>query len=281
MRNLILFIWKHYFVFLFLILETVCVYLVVQNNFYQRAKFINSSNLVSANILQTYSNVQNYFYLKNANENLIKENAELRSHSLVSFAAMVNNEYVINDTTYHQKYTYTSANVLNNSTNRRNNYLTLDKGTKQGIKQDMAVITSNGIVGSVKDVSDNFCTVMSMLHSKTIISSKIKKDGSFGPLSWDGADFSIATLNDIPTHVKLLKGDTITTSANSTIFPQNILIGTVESFEQKSGEIFYTVKVKLSTDFKKLTHVYIVNNMMKEEQEALEKKSEADIKNNN
>ncbi len=129
MRNLILFIWKHYFVFLFLILETVCVYLVVQNNFYQRAKFINSSNLVSANILQTYSNVQNYFYLKNANENLIKENAELRSHSLVSFAAMVNNEYVVNDTTYHQKYTYTSANVVNNSTNRRNNYLTLDKGT--------------------------------------------------------------------------------------------------------------------------------------------------------
>src|ERR1035437_7588878 len=105
MRNLIVFIWKHNFVFLFLLLETVCIYLVVQNNYFQRAKFINSSNRVSANILQTYANVHNYFYLKNANENLIKENAELRSHSLVSFAAVVNNEFVVNDTTYHQKYT--------------------------------------------------------------------------------------------------------------------------------------------------------------------------------
>ena len=280
MRNLILFIWKHYFVFLFLLLETLCVYLVVQNNNFQRASFVNSSNQVSASVLSTAEYIQQYFYLKSENERLAKENAELHSHDLLSFSVLVNDQYTVNDTLYRQKYTFTSAKVVNNSTNRRNNFLTLDKGTKQGIKKDMAVITGNGVVGKVKDVSENFCTVMSVLHSKTIINAKVKKDGSFGPLTWDGVDFSIVTLNDIPTHVKLLKGDTITTGADSKIFPENILIGTVESFVQKSGEYFFTVKVKLLTDFKKLTHVYIVNNKMKDEQEELEKQSEADVKNN-
>ena len=160
----------------------------------------------------------------------------------------------------------------------RNNYLTLNKGEKDGIQNDMAVITSTGIVGQVKDVSDNFCTVMSVLHSKVTISSKIKKDGSYGPLTWDGVDFRYATLTDIPTHVRLAKGDTIVTTAFSRTFPENILIGTVESFERPSGKYFYTIKVKLSTDFKKLTYVYIVKNIHKAEQEELETRSETDVK---
>ncbi len=278
MRNLVLFIWKHYFFFLFLLLEGFCIYLVIQNNYYQRASFVNSSNVLSATILQTSTNVEQYFYLKNENENLAKENAELRSRSMSSFDMTTSKEFVINDTTYHQKYIYTSAKVVNISTNKRNNFLTLNKGTRHGIQNNMAVITSTGIVGQVKDVSENFCTVMSVLHSKTTINSKIKKDGSYGPLIWDGADFQYATLNDIPTHVRLVKGDTIVTSAYSRTFPENILIGTVESFVRESGKYFYTIKVKLSTDFKKLTYVYIVKNIHKDEQEELEKRSELDAK---
>lgn len=278
MRNLIVFIWKHYFFFSFLLLETFCIYLLVQNNYFQRATFINSSNLVAANILETSTNIKHYFNLKTENERLVKENAELRSHSFISFSKLVNDQYTVNDTTFRQKYSYTSAKVVNNSTNRRNNFITLDKGSKHGIKNNMAVITSTGVVGQVKDVSENFCTVMSLLHSKTTISSKIKKDGSYGPLIWGGENFSHATLNDIPTHVRLMKGDTIVTSAYSLTFPENIMIGTVESHERESGKYFYTVNVKLSTDFKKLTHVYIVNNMLKEEQEALEKKTVSDAK---
>jgi rod shape-determining protein MreC len=257
-------------------LEVFCIYLVVQNNYYQKASFINSSNVLSANILQTSTNVEQYFYLKNENENLAKENAELRSHIMGSFDMTVNKEYTVNDTTYHQKYVYTSAKVVNISTNRRNNYLTLNKGTKQGIQNNMAVITSTGVVGQVKDVSENFCTVMSLLHSKTTINSKIKKDGSYGPLVWDGTDFQYATLNDIPTHVRLAKGDTIVTSAYSRTFPENILVGTVDSYEREAGKYFYTIKVKLSTDFKKLTYVYIVKNIHKDEQEELEKRSETE-----
>jgi rod shape-determining protein MreC len=140
----------------------------------------------------------------------------------------------------------------------------------------MAVITSTGIIGQVKEVSENFCSVMSLLHSKSTISSKIKKDGSYGPLSWDGEDFRYATLNDIPTHVLLKRGDTIVTSAYSLTFPENLLIGTVESFEKESGKYFYTIKVKLLTDFKRLTYVYIVKNVQKDEQETLEMKSQID-----
>jgi rod shape-determining protein MreC len=251
---------------------------VVQNNYYQRASFINSSNGLSANILQTSTNVKHYFYLKEENERLAKKNAELLSQKASSFDATSNKDFTINDTTYHQKYIYTSAKVVNISTNRRNNFLTLNKGTKHGIHNNMAVITSNGVVGQVKDVSENFCTVMSLLHSKTTINAKIKKDGSYGPLTWDGTDFQYATLNDIPTHVRLIKGDVIVTSAYSRTFPENILIGTVESFERQSGKYFYTIKVKLSTDFKKLSYVYIVKNILKDEQEELEKRSESDTK---
>lgn len=276
MRNLITFIWKHYFFFLFLSIEVLCIYLIVQNNYFQKASFVNSSNQVSANILKTSANVEEYFFLKSENEKLAKENAELRSRSLVSFSLLENNQYFVNDTAFRQKYSYINSKVVNNSTNRRNNYLTLDKGSKQGIKNNMAVITSTGVVGQIKDVSENFCTVMSLLNSKTTISSKIKKDGSYGPLTWEGENFAYATLHDIPTHVKLTKGDTIVTSAYSLTFPENILIGTVESFERKSGEYFYTVKVKLSTEFKKLSHVYVVTNMMKKEQEELETRSETD-----
>ena len=259
-------------------MEVLCTYLIVQNNYFQKASFINSSNQMSARILKTSADVEEYFFLKNENEKLARENAELRSHSLISFSMLVNDKYLVNDTAFRQKYTYTSSKVVNNSTNRRNNYLTLDKGSDQGIQNNMAVITSTGIVGQVKDVSENFCTVMSLLNSKTTISSKIKKDGSYGPLTWDGENFGFATLHDIPTHVQLKKGDTIVTSAYSLTFPENIMIGTVESFERKSGEYFYTVKIKLSTEFNKLSHVYIVTNKLKKEQEDLENKSETDRK---
>ncbi len=259
-------------------MEVLCVYLIVQNNYFQKASFINSSNAMSAKVLKTSADVEEYFFLKNENEKLARENAELRSRSMISFSMLVDDQYLVNDTAYRQKYNYTSCKVVNNSTNRRNNYLTLDKGSKQGVKNNMAVITSTGIVGQVKDVSENFCTVMSVLNSKTTISSKIKKDGSYGPLTWDGADFRYATLHDIPTHVRLVKGDTIVTSAYSLTFPEDIMIGTVKSFERKSGDYFYTVEVKLSTEFKKLSHVYIVTNILKQEQEELEKKSEIDSK---
>lgn len=260
---------------MFLLLETLCIYLLVQNSYYQRASFINSSNRVSAGITETATGIRQYFYLRDVNEQLSQENAELRSKLLESYSLTPDDRHLLADTLHHQKYSYISAKVVSNSTNRRNNYLTLDKGSRQGIVRDMTVITNEGIVGKVKAVSENFCTVISVLHSQTIVSAKVKKDGSFGPLTWDGTDYEYVTLNDIPTHVRLIAGDTIVTSSYSD-YPENIRIGTVESFVRKARENFYTVKVKLLTDFKKLTYVYIVDNILKEEQKELEQRSETE-----
>lgn len=273
MRNLIVFIWKHSFLLLFLFLEMICAALVVQNNNFQRAGFINSANNLSTSMLGTSQGVEDYLYLKSENEKLALENALLRSHSLISFSKLVYNELHINDTVYNQKYTYTNCKIVNNSTNRRNNYLTLNKGSKHGIRNDMAVIGSTGIIGLVKEVSTNFCTVMSILHSKSSISAKVKKNDFYGPLTWDGESYSYAILNDIPSHVQLLVGDTIVTSAYSLSFPENVMIGTIDSFKKKENAFFYTIKVKLSTDFKKVSYAYVVKNLQKGEQEELEELS--------
>lgn len=279
MRNLILFIWKKNFFFTFLLLEILSFYFIINNNYFHRSSFINSSNYVAANILRTTKNIKDYFSLKEQNQILANENAILRTHSFASFDEVIQDSYAITDTIYKQKYTYTSCKVVNNSVNRRNNYLTINKGYNDGIKQDMAVITAAGVVGVVKNVSANFSTVMSLLHEKTVISCKIKKNGFFGPLIWDGEDYRFALLKDIPTHASLKKGDTVTTSTYSLLFPENIMVGTIENFERRSSDFFFTVKIKLTTDFKKLIHVYVVTNLQKEEQERLEDQTHAEMDN--
>jgi rod shape-determining protein MreC len=278
MRNLLLFLWKNNFSLLFVLLEALSFVFLVQNNSYHRTSFINSANKVSGNILQIYANINDYFNLKYTNEQLARENALLHTLSSSSFITTGANHYLMDDRSHKQKYEYISARVVNNSTNRRNNYLTLDRGLLEGIKQDMAVIAASGVVGVVVSVSPNFCSVMSLLHKDSKISAMIKKDGTFGPLSWEGSDYRYGTLTDIPNHVQLKKGDTIVTSGYGSTYPENIMIGNVESFEIKSGEPFYTVHVRLSTSFKKLSYVYIVNNTMKTEQDSLESSSQKEKK---
>lgn len=277
MRNLVAFIWKYHFFFLFLLLEIIAFSWVFRNNKYQRAKFVNSSNLISGNLYEYYNGVSDYLYLKEKNKKLADENARLHNALITSYMKVPYREIRVNDTLYRQQYEFVAAKVVNNSTTSENNYLTLNIGSRMGIKPDMAVISSEGIVGIVKDVSENFCSVMSLLHKKVNVNVKIKRDGSFGPLSWtDEDDYRTATLKDIPVHLKILKGDTIVTSAYSATFPENVAVGIVESYSRRPGQFFYTVKVRLSTDFKKLQYVYVVKNLMKEEQKALEEKSQYD-----
>jgi rod shape-determining protein MreC len=274
MRNLIVFIWRNNFFVLFLLLEVACVYLLVQNNTYHRASFINSANDLTGSIYKANANVREYLHLRDENVRLASENAYLRNKSLTSYMKIPMGEFFIKDTIYRQQYVYTYAKVVNNSTHQQNNYLTLNKGYKQGIQRDMAVITTDGIVGVVTNTSANFSTVMSVLHRNTIVNSKLKKDGSFGPMSWDGRDYRYVQLKDIPTHARMKSGDTVITSSYSATFPEGIPVGTVESYERKQGEYFYTVQVRLIADMKKVNYVYVVHNILKEEQDSLEKVSQ-------
>ncbi|MFI5148990.1 MAG: rod shape-determining protein MreC [Bacteroidia bacterium] len=276
MRNLLTFIYKHYFFFLFLLLESLSVYLIVRNNYYHKASFVNSSNALVSRLNSALDEAHVYLSLKEQNTILAKENALLRSRLPASYVDLNTPWVSVSDTGLKQKFEYTEAKVVNNSTNRRNNYLTLNRGRKQGIEPDMAVISSSGIVGTVEQVSDNFCTVKSVLHKNTVVNVKLKKDGNHGIMNWDGTDYQRATITELPSHSRMTKGDTVVVSAWSRSYPENTLVGIVESFNIKSGESTFSVKVKLSTEFKKLEFVYIARNFLSAEQKQLEEKNSND-----
>lgn len=278
MRNLFLFLWKYNFFILFLLLEMLCGYLIVRNNNFQRASFINSTNEAAVKVNGVVSAVTEYINLRITNDALSRENAGLKT-------LMPNVYYVdsairrsINDTTLKQQYTFMTAKVINNSINRRNNYLTLDRGSLQGVKPEMGVVCPNGIVGIVKDVSDHYCTVMSFLHKSSLVSSRIKRTQFIGSLKWEGIDASHALLDDIENHVKVAKGDTIITTSFSSVYPEGVLVGIVDNVSPGKGSTFQNISVRLSTEFGSLSYVYIVDNLFKDEQKALEKPIEEEQK---
>jgi rod shape-determining protein MreC len=272
MRNFFLLIRKYNFFIVFLLLEVVSGILLIRNSTYQRAAVISTSNELVGKIYTAYSNVTDYLVLGETNRILSAENARLRRADSVSFYDPSFRVLRVNDSIGLQQYEYISARVVNNSVSRVNNYITLDKGSLQGIQPEMAVMGSNGVVGIVKDVSEHFSTVISLLHSSTKISSKIKKNDYFGSSVWDGENPQIAKLLDIPSHAQVKVGDTIVTSSYSGIFPRDILVGVVSEIGT-SGESFKEIKLKLATDFQKLSYVYVIRNLLKSERDTLEAKN--------
>jgi len=277
MKNLFAFFVKHNFVFAFLFLQVVSFWLMVHNNGFQGSHILNSSNNAVAYVYQTTANTKEYFSLKQENEKLANENSILRNLLKSNYIITPEKEFTKNDTIYKQQYSYVSAKVVNSSVNKRRNFLTLNVGSEQGIKQDMAVMTSEGVVGIVTNVSSNFSSAMSLLHKDVRVNCQLRKDGSYGPLVWDGSDYRFCQLTDIPTHSKINKGDTVETSELSGIFPEGIMVGTIESYERKRNESFYTAKVRLSADLKKVNHVYIIKNKFKNERDSLENYSQKEI----
>jgi len=275
-RTLLNFAIKNYYYLLFILLQGACVLLMVKNRSFQSTHIINSANAASAKTYQAIANTKEYLSLKEENDQLADENARLKNLMRSSSYEFINvKDQLRHDTLYKQKYTYIAAKVINNSTNMRGNYITLNVGRAQGIVHDMSIINSQGIVGVIKDVSENFSSALSVLHKDVKINCKLKRDGSYGPLNWEkDDDYASATLTDIPIHAKFKEGDTVVTSALSSIFPEGIMVGTVREFERKSGDAFFTLKINLATQFRKLNHVYVVKNFFKVEQDSLELNSQ-------
>jgi rod shape-determining protein MreC len=276
MRNLFLFIWKNHIFFLFLVLQSLAFYFIISNKNYHNTSFFNSSNLVTGNIFTVFDEVTGYFNLKQANELLAAENARLLSLSKDAFSNENMNETEVGNSDFIQQYTYLEAKVINNSINKRNNYITINKGSNHGIKPLMAIIAPDGVVGIVKSVSENYSSVLSLLNKNTMISGRLKNLGYLGSVHWNGGDPSVAEMYDIPKHAAIQVGDTIITSAASAIFPEGVLIGVIEQFQLKDGDNFYDITLRLSTDFGKLSYIYVVNNLRKEEQLMLEASSQND-----
>lgn len=274
MRNLLRFFTKNSFIFLFLFLEFIAFWMLVANNRYQNSKVLNSSNYLVGNLYSTVNSVNDYFHLKAQNKDLAQQNAQLQSSSITSFVKVFGTNVTINDTVHRQKFVYTSAKVINNTVNKRENYLTLDKGALNGIEAGMSVISPNGVVGIVKNVSENFSSVMSVLHQKFKLSAKIKKSGYYGSLQWDGSNYRQAQLKDIPSHVKMDIGDTVVTSGFSLLFPEQVKVGLIKDFDLKEGSNFYDIDIEFIEDYKNLHHVFVVRSLLKEELEDLENESE-------
>ena len=274
MRNILVFFIRYHFLLLFLLLEILSITLLINSTYYQSSAILKACSRVTCYFYNSVSNATVYLKLMTINQDLARENALLRQMKGVSFLKNDTNSFWVKDTLYKQQYRYIVAEVVLNTVGKRNNYIMLDKGSRSGIQKDMAVITSNGIVGTVVNVSENFCWVMSLLNKHTRISGRIVKNNQMGTVVWNGIDHIYGTLTDIPAHVKIAKGDTIQSSGYSYIFPAGLMIGTITDFRVEQGDHFYTIPFKFSVDFNALQYVYVVKNLMKEEQDSLKKSTE-------
>ncbi|MBT3208100.1 MAG: rod shape-determining protein MreC [Bacteroidetes bacterium] len=275
MRSLIRLIVRFHAFLIFIVFEIFSFILVVEYNQPHKSIFLNSSNIVSGNIFNSYNSFIEYLSLKQANFELAEENALLyRSYKPEILISEAFEEKTI--TTNEMQYRYIPAKVINNTINKKYNYLTLNKGKSDSIKPEMAVFSPSGVVGIVQNVSSKFSSVISLLNPNMRLSAKIKKNGYFGSINWDGTDFKIVSLNEIPSHVIVNEGDTIVTSGYSAIFPENLLIGTVSEVENEKTSNFHSIKVRLLASFKNLSYVYIIENKLFTEQRELENLSTND-----
>ena len=276
MEKLIQFIKRYSHVLVFILLEIIAILLIVQNSYYQRSHIVRLGNGIAGAWHGMVSSVTGYFGLKAENEYLAAENAELRAQLASSYISYSDSIFQVNDTVYKQRYTYTDALVVKNSYNLPKNYVMINKGTDQGVHVDMAAISPQGIVGVVVGTTRNFATIMPVLHADSRNSVKLKRTNSAGSLIWEGGDYRYATVVDIPTTHKLYKNDTIITSGLANDFPEGIAVGYIEDFTTTPGTGFYSIRIRLATDFNKLSHVYIVDNHFKTEQDQLMNQTEED-----
>lgn len=269
MRNLWLFISKYNAFFLLIIFFVTSLVILVKNNNYQRASVWNSSNQIVGTAYEQINEFSRYLILGKINDSLALENSRLRNQLSSSFRNDSVKQVLVNDTNLVQQYTYTVAKVINNSIHQKNNYITINRGQKHGIKKGMGVISSTGIVGIILNVSENFATIRSLLHTETKVSANV--NGNIGSLVWgeDNFDPRYAELKDIQSHLSIKKGARVSTSEFS-LFPEGSNIGFVSRIGTRKGDNSLDIQVKLDTDFSKLQYVYVINNLLSREQLELE-----------
>lgn len=287
MRNLIIFLRRYFNFFLFLLLEVICLVLVFQNNDFQKTAYLNSANNLSARLYERYNNVEYYFHLKATNDSLVKENARLHNALRSSFDTVILDNIVKTDTikqystdtirkvisTSVRRYLYKSAKVVNNTVNNPINYITIHRGSADGIRPNMGVAGPSGVVGIVRSVNDHYAVVLSLLSKGRNFgfSARLSHSKEMGTVRWHGGEAGYATMEDVPKSVHLVKGDTVVTSGYSALFPENIPIGYVESAEEvDKASTSYNIRIRLATNFYNLQYVYVIDNLLEDEQKSLE-----------
>lgn len=278
MRNLINFLLKYNYWFLFILLEVASFVLLFRFNRYQQSAFFTSANTVTGAVYEVSGGISSYFHLKSVNEDLLDRNMLLEQqisnlekalleHQTDSMTINSIKELPLTD------YRLFKARVIKNSLNQADNYITLNRGSSSGIRREMGVVDGNGIVGIVYETSPSYSVVISVLNSKSSISCKIIGSDYFGYLKWEHGDSQYAYLKDLPRHAEFNLGDTVVTSGYSTVFPEGIMIGTVDNMSDSHDGLSYLLKIKLATDFGKISDVRVIERTGQQEQQELEKRS--------
>lgn len=268
MQQIINFIIRNKTFLLFLLLFGISLTLTIQSHSYHRSKFINSANSLSGGVYGTFNSIGKYFNLKEQNEILAEENKQLRN---LLFNAQKNEDSIYVDSSFAEgHYKVITAEVYKNSYALTDNYLTINKGRNDSVKQDFGVISSKGIIGIIDNTSNSYATVLSILNTNSRINAKIKATNHLGTLEWNGLSPHIAQLVDVSKFAPVKLGDTIETGGQSAIFPKGIGIGIVEKFETDISGDTYNIEVKLFNDMTNLGTVYIIENLDKDEIKTLE-----------
>jgi rod shape-determining protein MreC len=269
MRNLLNFLARYNHLIIFLILEGLSFYYLATRNNYHNTRVMFAFRGITQGVQVKVNNAKTFLNLKTINKRLSDENIALKN-SIQRYVHEGNTPFLsVSDSVYKQQYTHMSAEVIENSVNRQKNFFTLNKGRADGIVTDMSVISPEGVAGVIVGCSEHYSIAMSVLNLDFKLSARIKSNGYFGSLNWDGRNYRHAVLNEIPQHVQINVGDTIETTGYSAVFPEGMLIGTVSEFVKPGGD-FYRITIMLSTDFKKLHFVDVIGNVRKKEQLDLE-----------
>jgi len=273
MQQIISFLDKNKLFILFLLLEFFAIIFTIQSHSFHKSKFVNSANFLTGGVYNRINNFKEFLLLKKENERLNDENVYLKNLLGLDSTNLVQRDLTIIDSLkYQQKYRYTGAKVINNNYRRNNNYLTIDKGSNQGLESELAVINSKGIVGITKSVSGNYATVLSILNVNSRINAKLLNSDHYGSLSWDNNDYNVVQLLDLPIQAAIYVGDTVVSGGKSTIFPEGIPIGTIRDFKTLNNNYDF-INITLFNDMSSIGFVQVIKNFDKMEIKSLEEKS--------
>lgn len=279
MRNIILFIQRYFTFICFLLLQIICIVLLTRSSKSHDSFFSSAANEVTGRINQQYSGVRQYFSLSETNRLLFEENARLKNELKNNYIDTANTRVQVTDSTVKdstgkwRKYSFLPAMVIGNTVTLQTNFLTIERGTLQGVHKGMAVTSSQGIVGVVVEAGANISRVMSLLHRNSKVSAMLKKDAVAGSLEWDGASPEFLTLRNIPKSSVIKRGDTVLTSFYSANFPSQLMVGTVAEIRSDSESNFFSLKVKTAVNFFNIQYVYLIENARYTEQITLESPS--------
>jgi len=275
-RNVFLFIRKYANFLYFLLLQIFALSFLFRFNKYHEAAFMNVAGELTGGINLRYNTVESYFRLKKINEQLANENLRLNQMLKENFERTEGNEKLVMDTVLTdsmrtiRKYEWMGAKVVGGTVNTQTNYLTIHRGANQGVRPNMGVVSPQGIVGTVVNVSDNYASVMTLLHRQYKVVVKLKNGGERGTIEWDGVSPQFVSLKDIPKSVKIQQGDTVVVSPTSSLFPGNLMVGTIAEIVEDKSSNFYSLKVKPSTNFFNIEYVYVIANTQFLEQKKVE-----------